>query len=475
MKNGMRRRMALLLACAMIFTGIDSSVLLVSAAEVTDDAGHVHSEAELQQIEEYAADEVVDEEDMASNASVGDAAEETPVQSLDGQLVVESIEEFETEPRLEMKVETEAESDAGAAVQAAKTVSGIAAVEVPHEVFLKGLDYCIVNGTKLTLQYTDGTTGTYTLNAGDNNDSMTDSYGNEINYFLKQSEEEHTYHSYEELTEGEYLLAIQVGEQTFYSAPLYKMVSVENSSMEALNPGDITFSGAGDGTWKNWYTFTAPEDGKYKIAQVPGGMDIRVKAETGFTTVTNSRNAFEAEAGKTYYLGFQGSWNSETQQYDSSYTYSTTLRKVIGLTGICDVVPGKETYLSGLDSGNIAEGTQLTAVYSDGTSNQVTLGYGSYFQDEKGNDFTICVRKKGEEGKSYFVWESLSEGAYALELSWAGETFVSDYIYTVKSPEHAGLESLTPGAQIILATAITGIHSRLRKQENIKSEQSKAI
>ena len=448
MKNGMRRRMALLLACAMMFTSIDSSVLLASAAEVTDDAGHVHSEAELQQIEEYAADEVVDEEFPAVNTGEADGensvVEDVPVQSLDGQLVVESIEELETEPLPETEMETEAASEQEVAAQAEKTVSGIAAVEVPRNTFVKGLDFYIVNGTKLTLQYMDNTTETYTLNAGWNTTSITDSYGNVINYSLKQPEEENSHHPGEDLPEGDYLLEIQVGEQTFDSEPVYRLVSVEDSSLEVLNLGDITFSGEGDGNWKHWYTFTAPEDGKYKIAQVSSGMDVRVKTDTDFISADHSWNVFAAEAGKTYYLGFSGTWDSETQRYDKSYTCSTTLSKVIELTEIRNVIPSKEFYLSGLENG-ITGGTQLTVAYSDGTSCQITLDSNSYFQDEKGNDINICLRKKGEEEKTYSVWENLSEGMYALELSWTGRTFVSDYIYTVKSVENSELDVLTLG------------------------------
>ena len=396
MKNGMKRRMALLLACAMTFTSIDSSVLLASAAEVTDDAGHVHSEAELQQIEEYAADEVVDEEFPAVNTGEADGenstVEDVPVQSLDGQLVVESIEELETEPLPETEMETEAASEQEVAAQAEKTVSGIAAVEVPRNTFVKGLDCYIVNGTKLTLQYMDNTTETYTLNAGWNTTSITDSYGNVINYSLKQPEEENSHHPGEDLPEGDYLLEIQVGEQTFDSEPVYKVAVLGNCSLEMLTLGKVTINGSGDGNWKNWYDFNAPEDGKYKIDQLPVGMDVRVKTDTGFVSVNSYGNVFEAEAGKTYYLGFSGSWDSETQRYDKSYTCSTTLSKVIELTEIRNVIPAKELYLSGLEN-CITEGTKLTVVYSDGTSCQITLDSNNSFSDEKGNDISIRLRK----------------------------------------------------------------------------------
>ena len=455
MKNGMKRRMALLLACAMTFTSIDSSVLLASAAEVTDDAGHVHSEAELQQIEEYAADEVVDEEFPAVNTGEADgensAVEDVPVQSLDGQLVVESIEELETEPLPETETETEAASEQEVAAQAEKTIVGIENIEVPRSTFIEKLDYYIVSGTQITLRYSDDTTASYTINGG-LVDGASDAYGNTMNFRLKKSDEEYTYHPGNDLAEGDYALEVQVGEQIFDSDYIYQVVSVENSSLEVLNLGDITFSGEGDGNWKHWYTFTATEDGKYKIVELTGGMDIRVKTDTGFVSVDHSWNVFDAEAGKTYYLGFSGIWDSETQRYDKSYTCSTTLSKVIELTEIRNVIPARELYLSGLEN-RITEGTKLTVVYSDGTSCQITLDSNNSFSDEKGNDISIMLRKKGDAERSYSIWENLPEGEYALQISAAGETLISDYIYTVKTLENAGLETLTLSDHVTLTGA----------------------
>lgn len=44
MSSGLKKRMALLLACAITFTSVDSSILTASAMEVVEEPEHVHTE-----------------------------------------------------------------------------------------------------------------------------------------------------------------------------------------------------------------------------------------------------------------------------------------------------------------------------------------------------------------------------------------------------------------------------------------------
>ena len=55
-----------------------------------------------------------------------------------------------------------------------------------------------------------------------------------------------------------------------------------------------------------------------------------MSTENGFEIVQNQWRSFSAEAGKTYYLAFNGKWNESTSQWEK-YTWTTTLSKVIEL------------------------------------------------------------------------------------------------------------------------------------------------
>ena len=302
------------------------------------------------------------------------------------------------------------------------------------DLYLANIETYFVSGTKVTITYSNGESKTVTWNG---NSAYSDGRGNTISMILKTEDSSVGYDQGQTLKAGEYAAFFTVdGKEKGKSGYIYHVKNAKDADLPNLTLGENEINSSSLNDLCNWYQFTAPATGKYRIDK---RNDLRIYTGDG-TYVTTYGDSFKATAGTTYYIGFRGAIDG------SNYTWTANLSSVIEVTEITDIVPGKTETMAGLNY--LADGTTFVIHYSNGTSEEAKIVNGTY-TDSQGN-YIVAIPKRENDDTGYYYWQGVPAGTYAFSLRLDGTVVAStDYIYHVIKPKEVNLPELTVGSNKI--------------------------
>ena len=326
---------------------------------------------------------------------------------------------------------------------AIESITGITDIEPEKTDSIAGLED-LAGNTTFVIHYANGETESASISDG----WYSDSYENTIRFVPKRQGDDTQYNYWDTLPAGSYAIAFEVnGEEIAVSDYVYQVTDLESAELPELTTGSNTISSGQNDTYI-WYRFRAENAGKYWLDRVASASAYVYEDGTP-QQVNWTGGGFQAEAGKTYYIGFSGSvWDSDAE--DEIYEWTANLQLAKEITAITDIVADEKECISGLEN-TTANGTTFVIHYTDNSEKQAEV-YNSYYDDGTGNGIYLYLENQ-ETKKQYMDWEHLPVGRYAL-VFMVGEQQLAktDYIYTVKSVEDAELEELTEGENQIISS-----------------------
>ena len=328
-------------------------------------------------------------------------------------------------------------------VTAIESITGITDIEPEKKDSIAGLED-LARNTTFVIHYANGETESASISDG----WYGDSYENTIRFVPKRQGDDTQYDYWDTLPAGIYAIAFEVnGEEIAVSDYVYQVTDLESAELPELTTGSNTIR-SGQNDTNIWYRFRAKNAGKYWLDRVASAIAYVYEDGTP-QQVDWTGGGFQAEVGKTYYIGFSGSvWDSDAEVEVYEWTVNLQLAKEI--TAITDIVADEKECISGLEN-TIANGTTFIIHYTGNSEKQAEV-YNSYYDDRAGNGIYLYLENQ-ETKKQYMDWENLPVGRYALVFMVGDQQLAkTDYIYTVKSVEDAGLEELTEGENQIISS-----------------------
>ena len=310
-------------------------------------------------------------------------------------------------------------------------ITGVTNVVAEHTEYEEG-DLYVGEGTTFTLIYADGTEYNGTFES----DRFTDDNSNEITMKLKkENDSETSYSIWDTLPAGKYAIEFCMGNKVVATTEyLFNVRSIASMCQGTLNVGENMIVSSESYSHWNWYSFTAPEAGKYFMDKV-GNWGVRHKTQTGTEYIAGSGRSFRAEKGEDYYIGFWGS-------VDGDYSWTMTLAQGHEITDITFLDTDTRKYGVGLDT-YISRGSRIRVTYGDITQ-EYTLGFwDTNIVDLFGN--TLYFSVIDSEKKEHQVYEDLPAGKYALKVSVDEKSYTGPEIYEMVDPSNVIQEELTIG------------------------------
>ena len=178
-----------------------------------------------------------------------------------------------------------------------------------------------------------------------------------------------------------------------------------------------------------WYTFTAPESGRYLLEDCEQ-MDIHIyqKTDGKLQSVEIGRNLFRAEAGKTYYIAANGAFNTwDTDDEAPVYKRDVMISHGKIVTAVQFDLE-KTTFDADEDGDHIRGNVVYSYAGQENTesryiSDDETAGRLWYSYDQYGNKYTLWLTKKGAS-VLYFIDERLEAGTYVAHMQWTEDPSV---------------------------------------------------
>ena len=301
----------------------------------------------------------------------------------------------------------------------------------------------LANGTTFVIHYSDGTSQAAKIVNG----TYTDSQGNYIEAIPKRENDNTLYGTWTGLPTGRYAVDLRLDGTVVASTDyIYHVIKPKEMDLPELNVGSNQITSGQNDTY-NWYRFTAPTTGKYWFDKI-SMMEVYVDVKDELQQRSWSNNNFQVEAGKTYYIGFRGSyWDPEIG--GQTYEWTTNLQLSKEITKIADITPKWTEYVSGLDN-LVSYGTTFHIYYSDGSVKRATVN-SNYYNDGLGNGINMRLISK-EDGREYWDWSNLPAGNYALAFYVNKQLAKTDFVYQVKSVEDTEIGELTEGENQIVSS-----------------------
>lgn len=453
MRKSMKQRVALFLSFAMAFTSVDSSVLVAASdvtevvSEETHDHDHDHEEEQTAlQVEEAQPDtgeEVLaeEDEDISLETEVdSDVAEE--VLDADGYSGEgEQILDEEEVPLTEVPLPDTSETDSTSESTPESTIASISVVpESIGRPYIAGLDGWVINNSEITITYADGSAYKITINY---DSQITDERGHLLKLYLRDTADGNAeYDVYNSsIPVGMYELVLKENDITYTTGATYQFADVEDVTLSELQVGGIEVVSGEHAS--NWYRFTAPETAMYWVKKI-SNMSVYEKTDTGMRWVGNQH--FEAEKGKTYYIGFQyGRQNEET--YETEYTWRTELATVEKKVASAELISTFNTqYIEGLYN-YVGNQVTLLLTYTDGSTEELKSRGSGVIISEAGNSINIELKKA--DGSWISSYEPPA-GTYGIKVTADGEEVLNlDGVFTVGTAAEITLPELTTGSNNI--------------------------
>lgn len=310
-------------------------------------------------------------------------------------------------------------------------IKAVKKVTPDKEYYVADLDQDIAAGSQIELEYTNGDTSTFSLEA--DNYSRWDEHGYWITYnLIKEDQTEHKVYYNEYYPEGTYKLAVyENDEKAAESGLVYEVVNLSSDKITDLSAGRVSLTSGGWYRRYNWYRLTIPkgEGGRYQFEEYPD-MEVRQlvenkDAESGYelNEVAVYNGGFKAWEGQTYYIGFGD------KVYDNSGTsWQTTLKKERSVTAV-KVTPKQEVFYEDIRQEHAQFTLQFT--YDDGTT-ATFKDWSSSNIDGNGNGISLSLRDRDD--CDYKRDEALAEGTYTVSVRMRDDADICDsYNITVKA------------------------------------------
>ena len=450
-----KKKLALLLAVAMTVTSIDSTAMMVNAADFT-------SEDVQEQSVEFA--------DEPSEATV-----ETDAETEDGGVLSENSSEDES---IEITDESQESADTGGE----DTGIDIQEESSPEDVFSAGDEIAVpddevksVSATNVLLDgvagipfytsadlevtYTGGRDAVRTCQFNYEEVSLRDSYttdGTEITVTLEDADG-NTYDLGSRLAAGTYTMKFTCGDivsepytvsiKQMSDSPLYKGPVNLNENTEAESP----LQGVA------YYSFEAPTAGNYYMDTCDSNYRVYVDDGQNSYSVYDGSNWYQ-EAQKTAYIGFYGgSLNS-----DANEDAIMKIKSQLDVVSI-EYTPESTTAIEGLDNlwrYSYMPGI-LTLTYKDGTTDRLRAEFGNTVYDKQGQAVYSETCAVDGEKETSVDWNEIGNvlpaGTYRIYFMLQPEAQDSDNSVnvhtdlTVNELNYASLTSLEMGEHVLEA------------------------
>ena len=469
-----KRRLAFLMALVMTFTSVDSSALLVSAADASaaeeifvENAETVPAEeavlqAEAETVPEQASVESAEEavpkqaaesaEEAAPEQAAESAEEAAPEQTAEETLpeetadepVEETAEEAEPEGAEEeliigeegtvdsSAVEMEAYAVDAQSVSDEHTIVGMSVEQTGQTTFIAGLEGYSPCGARIKVTYKDGSSATVEF------DELTswvdDAYGNTILTYAESVADNPSVSVDSTFLKGDYKAIFScwgvMAEYLVSSVDLVESDRYKGELQVGTTPGVSS-------PWEQfaYYSFIPPQTGAWVIGGADG-MTVYEKEEDNYQYVnyqyvsswdgTLDGNKYILSAEKNYCIAF----------YRGSAAGSDTRRISIKNIPILTSVsisgqPVSRCIVS--DSDTVLEGAKVTFFYDNGNKRTVQAE-DNWLEDSYGN--VVYIRFVDENGECIYNVSELSVGTYTAQ-AYSEEIVLYEYDFTVEDLNRA--------------------------------------
>ena len=440
-----KKKLALLLAVAMIVTSIDSTAMMVNAADFTS--------------------EEVQEQSVELTDEPSEAAEETDAETEDGGVLSENSSEDES---IEITDESQESADTGGE----DTGIDIQEEASPEDVFSAGDEIAVpddevksVSATNVLLDgvagipfytsadlevtYTGGRDTVRTCQFNYEEVSLGDGYttdGTEITVTLEDADG-NTYDLGSRLTAGTYTMKFTCGDivsepytvsiKQMSDSPLYKGPVNLNEDTEVESP----LQGVA------YYSFEAPAAGNYYMDTCDSSYRVYVDDGKNSYSVYDGNNWYQEEQ-QTAYIGFYGgSLNSDANE--------DAIMKIKTQSEIDSIEykPESTTAIEGLD--NLWRYSDmpglLTLTYKDGTTDTLRAEFGNTVYDKQGQAVYSETCAVDGEKETSVDWNEIGNvlpaGTYRIYFMLQPEAQDSDNsvnVHTDLTVNELNYDSLTP-------------------------------
>ena len=431
MRDGNKKRIALLLTAIMVFVNINSMVL------ATDyEAGNA-LEQELKEqdvMEEFSEDR--EEELLVENV----AAEEE--WELGEELILDLAEEIQGKTAETETVETEtAKTWTGAGenyVLAEEDHIGSIELTLAKNEYAEGVEAYFVSGAAITIKDQNGQVLENGTVKGDSYAISKMSAG-KVKFWAQN--DMGTAGTCAPLNRGEYHIGVTVSDTWYQTDAVLYIKSLKEMCQGELIANTETSITASQ-NWGiygyNWYVFRPAESGIYQVNPCDV-LDI-------YTLDQNQKPIqeycerdeespdmvhFYAKAGEIYYLGFSGdmdgqaTWNTKVSKYqDFNEVISVTLRPEYKQTANC--VFNSDSYVDAI----------IDITYANGETDWITIGETGITGDDKGHCFRCYLTDT--EGQEV---QELSAGYKTVHIEYVSDPRISvSYLLKLTEPDNIPLQ-----------------------------------
>ena len=426
-----KKKLALLLAVAMTVTSIDSTAMMVNAADFTSEEVQEQSVELTDEPSEAAVETDAETEDggvISDNSSEDESIEITdePQESADTEgedAEIDIQEEDEASPEDVFSAEDEIAVLNDEGETQSKNVKSVKLDTSNCKKFIYGIDYAWMNGLSLDVTYEDDSKETVAF--ADGGIWANDTYGNSFHYDIVDSDNASCISK--ELEKGKTYMLVVYQSGTIVAKKEISVVSIEESDNfrdVSLNVG-LNSDIDSPEEEEVYYKFTAPEDDFYYVADRPycGSYEIYRETATGYEAAPGDGS--NLKAGESLYFKFYGGvWidDGDDEGYRSEKVEvciekgSKSIDSVELKKNSCIFTKGLDNYGYDIDKSTVIDNA-LTINYADGTSiymnpclEQTRYGYGNkietYVLDADGNRIDW---EKYENG--------LTAGKYTIQIN----------------------------------------------------------
>ena len=381
-----KKKLALLLAVAMTVTSIDSTAMMVNAADFTSEEVQEQSVELTDEPSEATVEtdaETEDGEVISDNSSEDESIEITdePQESADTEgedAEIDIQEEEETSPEDVFSAEDEIAvlNDEGGTQS--KNVKSVKLDTSNCKKFIYGMDYAWMDGLSLDVTYEDDSKDTVTF--ADGGIWANDTYGNSFHYDIVDADNASCISNELEKDKTYMLVVYQSG--TSVAEKEISAVSIEESDNfrdVSLNVG-LNSDIDSPEEEEVYYKFTAPEADVYYIASSPDCGDYAAYRETETGYERDYGKSWNLEEGESLYFGFSGGvWLYDDEDEYLSNKVEVCIEK--GSKSIdsveleknsCSLTIGLDNSGDGIYASTELENT-LTIRYADDNSTEINL------------------------------------------------------------------------------------------------------
>lgn len=311
--------------------------------------------------------------------------------------------------------------------------------------FIKGVDYCYIKDTILSIVYSDGSEEDVLC---DGDRYMETKYGQELSFRYKQNGK--TYTNEDAAADGKftvYITGAGFDATDLYDIQVYYLKALTKGNLK-LGANSITqITGS---TMPTFFKFVPSISGVYSF----GACETDVIYHEYFDWMTDAEdeqyhvdeistygNVYNRKAtlkaGEDYYI--EVSQGAKDRWGDVQYSWNMNISKVEDEIGVkswkIESKPMNMKFPSGIhadDLGRMFGDIQLDITYSDDSSDNI-IWNGGHVEDSKGNKISANVYKKdSEDNYEYYTdteySDSLENGSYLLRFRFSDYNIDVDYI-----------------------------------------------